>query len=242
MNQEPLEIKLYESPALRQVMGDTLRPGGFSLTERALQFCTFPAGGKILDVGCGNGATVEYLRRNFNLEAVGVDPSSIQLELGKQRNPSLSLVLGVGENLPFTSEEMDGVLAECTFSLMKDLKAAIEEIYRVLKVGGRLVINDVYARNQEGVAEIRAMGVSTCLRGAMLKEELIDLLKDQGFKILLWEDHTGTLTQLMGQMIFTYGSMENFWLKSTNCLVDPVAIQQSLRLAKIGYCQLIARK
>lgn len=242
MKQESPEIKLYESPVLRQVMGDTLRPGGFSLTERALQFCTFPAGGRILDVGCGNGATVEYLRRDFNLEAVGVDPSIVQLELGKQRNPSLPLVLGVGENLPFTSGEMDGVLAECTLSLMTDLKAAMGEIYRVLKEGGRLIVNDVYVRNPEGVAGIRAMGVSSCLRGAMLKEELMDLLKDQGFEILLWEDHTGALNQLMGQMIFTFGSMENFWLKSTNCLVDPATIRQTLRRAKIGYCQLIARK
>ncbi|MHB1652630.1 MAG: DVU_1556 family methyltransferase [Desulfitobacteriaceae bacterium] len=239
---EQVECKLYESPVLRQVTGETLRPGGFSLTERALQICAFQAGAKILDVGCGSGATVELLRQGFNLEAVGVDPSPFQLELGKQRNPSLPLVLGVGENLPFAAAEMDGVLAECTLSLMTDLRVTIGEIHRVLKDGGRLVVNDVYARNPEGIAGIRRMGVSTCLRGALLKEELVNLLKDQGFEILHWEDHTGLLKQLTGQMIFTFGSMNNFWLKSTSCTVDPAATQQALRQAKVGYFQLIARK
>lgn len=236
------ECKLYESPLIRQVTGETIRPGGFTLTERAVDACGFGPGAEILDIGCGSGATVEFLRQKFLLNAVGVDPSPVQLQLGKQRNPQLPIIQGCGENLPFGQAVMDGVLAECSMSLMSDLAKAIAEVNRVLKQDGRLVINDVYARNPMGVAPLREMGIATCLRGALLKEELENVLLRQGFKVVLWEDHSQLFKQLAGQMIFTYGSMNSFWLKSSACSIDPDATQRVLREAKIGYFQLIAQK
>lgn len=239
---EQQRCRLFESPVLRQVTGETIRPGGFFLTKRAVEICGFVRGTKILDVGCGSGASVEFLRDVYQLEAVGVDPSPVLLSAGKQRNPLLPLVQGVGENLPFEAAEMDGVLAECTLSLMNDLPGTIREIYRVLKDDGLFAINDVYARNPEGVSRLRQLSISSCLRGALIKEELISLLEAQGFTIMHWEDHTGLLKQLTGQMIFTYGSMNNFWLKSTACTVDPNEAQLAMRQAKAGYFQLIAHK
>lgn len=234
--------KLFESPVLRQVTGETLRPGGFFLTEKAVQFCSFAPGSKVLDVGCGSGASVEFLRNRYKLEAVGVDPSSVLLELGKNRNSQLPLVQGYGERLSFAGDEMDGVFAECTLSLMSDLQKTVSEIYRVLKNNGVFVVNDVYARNPEGVDRLRMLSISSCLRGALIKDELISLLEDQGFRILHWEDHTKLLKQLTGQMIFKYGSMNNFWLKSTAGTVDPNEAHLAMHEAKMGYFQLIALK
>lgn len=239
---EQQRCQLFESPILRQVTGETIRPGGFFLTEKAVQICAFMPGTKILDVGCGSGASVEFLRDVYQLEAMGVDPSPVLLESGKHRNPQLPLIQGYGERLPFATAEMEGVLAECTLSLMNDLPETIREIYRVLKEDGFLAVNDVYARNPEGVGRLRQLSISSCLRGALIKEELMTLLEDEGFTILHWEDHTGLLKQLTGQMIFTYGSMNNFWLKSTACTVDPKEAQLAMSQAKAGYFQLIARK
>ncbi|WP_425803840.1 DVU_1556 family methyltransferase [Desulfitobacterium sp. Sab5] len=207
-----------------------------------MDFCSFAPGSRILDVGCGSGASVEFLRSEYQLEAVGVDPSEVLLELGKNRNPQLPLVQGYGEKLPFSGEEMDGVFAECTLSLMNDLRETVREIHRVLKNNGLFVVNDVYARNPEGVSRLRKLSVSSCLRGALLQDELISLLEDVGFRILHWEDHTKLLKQLTGEMIFKYGSMNNFWLKSTACTVNPNEAQLAMREAKTGYFQLIALK
>ncbi|MCL5290189.1 MAG: SAM-dependent methyltransferase, partial [Firmicutes bacterium] len=40
--------------------GGTLRPGGFTLTDKAVQYCGFKPGTTVLDLGCGTGATVEH--------------------------------------------------------------------------------------------------------------------------------------------------------------------------------------
>lgn len=239
---EVITCKLFESSAMRQVTGETIRPGGYYLTDRALDFCALPAGAMVLDVGCGSGATVEYLRENYKLQAVGIDPSDLLLTTGRQRKPDLPLLQACGEDLPFSAGEMDGVLAECTFSLMSDLDRTLREINRVLKDGGILMVNDVYARNPDGVQELRQLKMASCLRGAMIKEELLAKLAVNGFDVLLWEDHTNLLKQLTAKMIWTHGSMTKFWLKTSSCTIDPQQAQAAMVKAKMGYFMLIASK
>lgn len=91
---------LYEGRPIRDVTGDTIRPGGFAITDRALAICSFAAGARVLDVGCGVGATVEHLICRYHLDAVGVDPSSVLLGQGRRRHPGLPLWEAAGENLP----------------------------------------------------------------------------------------------------------------------------------------------
>lgn len=234
--------RLYESPAMRQLTGETIRPGGYFLTDRAMEFCAMAKGSRVLDVGCGSGATVEYLNRVFQMNAVGIDPSELLLELGRQRDGNFKLVAGVGEDIPFGPQEMDGVLAECTLSLMQDVDKTLQEIARVLKEDGWFVANDVYARNPEGIGDLRKLQMASCLRGAMAKEELLDRLSAKGFSVVLWEDHTDLLKQLAFKQIMSHGSMADFWLKTSACTIDPIEAQAAMAKVKMGYFMLIARK
>ena len=72
---------VYENKDMQGITGDTLRPGGMFLTDRAIKICDFKANDKILDVGCGMGVTVERLKSVYNLNSFGVDPSIKLLEL-----------------------------------------------------------------------------------------------------------------------------------------------------------------
>lgn len=235
-------FKLYESGLLRESTGDTLRPGGFLLTDLGVQSCGFPPGARVLDVGCGCGATVDRLISHYQLQAIGVDPSEVLLGLGKRKNPSLNLVRGLGEDLPFPDDYVDGVFAECALSVMFDLDQVVKEIVRVLKPGGWLVINDVYARNPEGLKPLQELNFDSCIRRALPKEQLVNKLSGQGFVIINWSDHTNLLTQLTVDLIMAHGSMTQFWLKSTSCSVDPILAQAAIKQAKMGYFQLIAQK
>lgn len=237
-------FKLYESEALRQATGDTLRPGGFSLTDLGVKSCDFLPGARVLDVGCGSGATVERLVVLYHLQAIGIDPSEALLEWGRSKNPGLNLIRGQGEKLPFPAKHMDGVFVECTLSVMEDQDQAIMEIFRVLKPSGWLVINDVYARNPEGLQGLQELKLDSCIRRALPKELLINKLLEQGFNIVNWTDHTNLLTQLTVNLIMTHGSMSHFWLKSSSCSssVDPSLAQAAIKQAKMGYFQLIAKR
>ncbi|HTG83025.1 MAG TPA: class I SAM-dependent methyltransferase, partial [Geobacteraceae bacterium] len=134
----------YESPLLRKVAGATIRPGGLTLTERGVAFCRFPSGARLLDVGCGAGATVEYLRSRYGFAAAGVDISRLLIAEGLVRDPALPLVEAEAEALPVEDGVLDGVLCECVLSLVGEPLRALREFRRVLRPGGHLILSDMY--------------------------------------------------------------------------------------------------
>ncbi|MEN6463527.1 MAG: DVU_1556 family methyltransferase, partial [Syntrophomonas sp.] len=154
----------YESSCMKEIMGETLRPGGFSLTDRGVQYCNISPGDTVLDLGCGTGATVNYLYEKYHITAVGIDPSEKMIEAAKGNYGYADFFLGKGEELPFEDESFDCVLAECTLSLMDNLDSVIKQVYRILKENGWFVISDVYAKNPEAVIKLGNCSVNSCLR------------------------------------------------------------------------------
>jgi SAM-dependent methyltransferase len=110
--------------------------------------------GRILDVGGGNGIVRHYLADDA--EYVSVDPSLDWLDpswlgIGEEfpclRAP-LAFVRGIGEYLPFGDDTFDAVLSIWSLNHVSRPAAVIEEMRRILRVGGRLlvVLDDVPPR------------------------------------------------------------------------------------------------
>lgn len=235
-------LNAYESKDMGCILGSTLRPGGFELTDRAMEFCKFSKGDCILDIGCGKGATAEHLKKDFSVYSFGIDPSKVLIRQGKIKNPYLNIKEGRGEDIPFENESMDGVFAECTLSLMEDLPKTIKEAYRVLKKDGWFVITDVYAKNPEYINLLQEFSFNSCMRGLHDMQKLKKSLEYSGFKIVLSEDHTDLLKKLMVKIIFKYGSMNVFWSKAACCSTDCSGFQEALSKCKVGYFLIIAKK
>jgi SAM-dependent methyltransferase len=157
-------------------------------------------------------------------------------------NQALALVRAAGQMLPFPDESADGVFAECSLSVMNDPGRALDEFQRVLRTGGKLILSDVYARNPEGAVQLKGIPLECCLRGAFRKEELLGKLTNSHFRIDLWEDHSELLARFAAQLIFCYGSMDQFWLRSSAGSVNAEEIQRAVAAAKPGYFLLIAQK
>jgi arsenite methyltransferase len=243
MNQTEGAIrKIYEHIAETDVAVEGIRPGGLELTERSLAWCRFPAGSKILDVGCGTGVTLDRLTRVHGLSAIGLDASCALLDQGRSRNPDLPFVRAVGENLPFLDAYADGIVAECSLSAMNQADAVLDEFRRVLKIGGKLILSDVYARRPAHVEQLLRMPAGCCLRGAISREQLKKKLTDRGFRIVLWEDHSNLLKDFAVQLIFSYGSINQFWLRSGTESIDTEEVQRVVSEAKPGYYVLLAQK
>lgn len=224
-----------------QLTGGVIRPGGLALTDRALACCSLQSGARVLDVGCGAGATVEYLGRQ-GLVVAGVDASAQFFRSGCQRNGELLLTQARGERLPLSGGIMDAVLAECSLSVMEQVDQALAEFFRVLKPGGKLVISDLYFRRAEGAFDLRRLPLTGCLAGARSREELAAHLDARGFRTLLWEDHSVALRQLAAQLIMAGSSVERFWCE-TSCAgvrLDPQELNRAISAAKPGYFLLIA--
>lgn len=234
------KVKIYENPLFQNITEDTIRPGGFELTRRAMNFCEFNQGVSLLDIGCGKGATVEYIKKGYDLNCTGIDTSSLLINEGLKRNPDLNLMVGDSEKLPFQNKRIDGVIAECSFSLMKNKKAVLDEVKRVLRTKGKFIISDMYHRNHETKQLSKDITIETCILNAFILEELKDFLVKNGFKVLLVEDYTYRLKELMATIVMQYGSLNYFWKIITNQSVDCDKLNCMMRDVKLGYFLLIA--
>ncbi len=236
------ECKVYERIAADGIAGGFIRPGGLELTARALSLCAFPPGSRIVDVGCGSGATVEYLVGRHGFRAVGVDPSLPMLAQGRARRPPLPLIRATAESLPLRDGHWDGILAECSLSLTGDPDGALGECRRVLKRGGRLILSDVYVRNVAAIPELRALSLSCCLTGALSRGELMEKLENGGFSILVWEDHSPALKYFAAQLILSRTGGQSFWCSFTGAdPVDASRIEQAVSHAGFGYFLVVAQ-
>jgi SAM-dependent methyltransferase len=234
-------LNLYESKEMRAVTGPTIRPGGLTLTERALAFCRLPAGARVLDVGCGVGATVEYLSQEHHYAAFGVDLSSLLLKEGIERGPNLALLQGAAESLPFRDESFSALFCECVLSLLHDPVSVLKEFARVLNPGGTLILSDVYARMPDEASSLQRLPLRSCIKGAVGIRQIIAWVEESGLSVVLWEDHSALLKQLAAQLIFSFGSLNAFW--ATTCSEGlPDAIEATVKRASPGYYLLIARR
>ncbi len=237
-------MNVYESTPMQEATGETLRPGGFKLTDQAVNFCALSEKTHVLDLGCGMGATVSYLYKNHAINVVGIDPSKKLLNIAKAKNPFATFISGSGDALPFEKESFECVLAECTLSLMNDLHVSLSEVYRVLEKGGWFVINDVYAKNPETLKEMDNFAITSCMRGMHDLPALQEALETMGFEIMLLEDCSHLLKELMVKIIFSHGSMGAFWSKTIEDEAPQTCchFEQNIKQCKPGYFILIAKK
>ena len=93
------------------------------------------AKGKVLDIGCGTGYHMSFLK-SLGMDAIGVDISTEMLLSNNHRN----LIRADANRLPFMEKSFDTVI--CMFSTLNMLdEKAIEEMSFVLKEKGNLIIS-----------------------------------------------------------------------------------------------------
>jgi len=98
----------------------------------------------VLDIGCGTGAMLAQLSVLFpDTSLYGVDASSEMLDIARQRLLStIDLKQGWAEELPYADETFNTVVSCNMFHYIRRPDAALEEMLRVLRPNGTLVITD----------------------------------------------------------------------------------------------------
>ena len=114
---------------------------------RLLELLALQPGEHVLDVGSGPGHyALEMASAVGDAGRVaGVDNAEGSLETARRRCAGLANVgfhLGDAADLPFDEATFDAALSTQVFEYLPDVAAALAEVFRVLKPGGRVLIHD----------------------------------------------------------------------------------------------------
>lgn len=99
-------------------------------------------GERVLDVACGTGvlACAAAERVGLGGAVVGLDPNEEMLAVARRKSAQIEWRAGRAESLPFPDESFDAVVSQFGFMFFEDRPAALREMLRVLRPGGRLAV------------------------------------------------------------------------------------------------------
>ncbi len=227
-------MNIYESDIIYDCLGNALRPRGFELTKIALEYCNFAVNDYLLDLGCGMGATISYIKRNYTFNIYGLDISEKLVSSARKLNEDTDILVCSADKTLFEKNAFNGILAECTLSLMDNKEKVLEEVARILKDNGYLIISDIYAINTEFLNEFEGDSLNTCLKNPFNLNELRKLLKKKGFIIELEQFHDNLIIQSLADIIFNGGTIDKLCIDNN--------LRKLLIKLKLGYFLMVARK
>ena len=170
----------------------------FSAMQQPMEWLNIPPGGIALDVGCGPGTVTASLARAAGPDglALGLDLSQAMLAraVRAEAGPQIAFLRADAQKLPLRDETVDAVVSIAVLQLVPDPAAALAEMARVLRAGGRLAVMVPTAGR---AARIWRMLPSI---GAHLfgEDEIGDILEDHGFTSVR-TNNFGTLQWVRGK-------------------------------------------
>ena len=99
----------------------------------------------ILDLGCGRGEFLDSISKVRRCVLRGIDISPKMIDLCKEKNISnSSFIIGDVEDLPYEDNSFDKIICLNSFHHYSNPNKTIEELSRVLKIDGEIIIGEVY--------------------------------------------------------------------------------------------------
>lgn len=105
-----------------------------------------PPGCQLLDVGCGTGELERrLLRKHPDWHLTGIDLSGEMLEVARRKlrnQQQVTLEQADAASLPFADDAFDRVVSASVMHYFSDPKAALHEMRRVVRPGGKILVLD----------------------------------------------------------------------------------------------------
>lgn len=173
--------------------------------RRAIQGLGLARDERILLLGCGTGADLEYLPEGGRITALDAVPAMVRRTKARARRLNVTMDVRVGDAraLPFDEDSFDVVLLHLFLSVVATPEAVVAETERVLAPGGRASIYDKFVPEGTTASLLRrTLNPMARVLFSDFMRQLEPLLADSNFEVLRHREvglgglYTSTLVQL----------------------------------------------
>jgi ubiquinone/menaquinone biosynthesis C-methylase UbiE len=172
---------------------------GRELRRAAVAALRLRPGESVLDIGTGTGLALPYLAAAVGGDGrvVGIDRSPAMLAGAKRRAAApVEVVEGDATALPFENAAFDAAISTYGLTAIAEIDAALDEIVRVVRPGGRIAVADVHFVNWPTPAAVNRT-VTAALRPFntwYTDRDFPGLLRARGLRVTAVETHRTALS------------------------------------------------
>jgi ubiquinone/menaquinone biosynthesis C-methylase UbiE len=147
--------------------------------------------GNILEIGAGSGANFPFYSTEKVSSITTIEPNPFMLDQARRKavdsGISVHFHQGVAESLPFKDGEFDTVVATLVLCSVEDPKKVFQEIRRVCKKGGRIVLFEHVRTDSASLAALQDVLTPAWKRlcdGCHLNRDTGRYMKESGIKVI----------------------------------------------------------
>lgn len=158
---------------------------------------------KILFVGVGTGADLELLDvKTLNITAIDYSPAMLEKAQQKFRNTGIVFRQMDAQALEFEDESFDYVVASLIVSVVPDVQKCVQDMSRVLKPAGQLIVFDKFAGDQQLSLPKKLLRPIIGLLGTDIGRRLEDMLEGNS-ELQIIEDKPVMMNGMYRKIILT---------------------------------------
>lgn len=149
---------------------------------------------KILEIGCGNGIGTRLIQEFFSpseLIATEFDETLVEIARMKIKRSNVSVETGDATHLRFADNEFDAVVGLSVIHHIPNWKDSIDELHRVIKPHGLLIIKELSIETFETpLGRIARRFVEHPYDAMFKKNDFLKYIEQAGFEIVILQPHS----------------------------------------------------
>lgn len=152
---------------------------------------------KALEIGCGNGNGTRLIKKYFkpiNINAIDIDEKMIKIAQQKNKDKSIKFEVMSATELIFANNYFDAIFDFGIIHHIPDWKKCINELRRVLKPGGELVLEELSIDSfSKGIGIIWRKILDHPYDNMYSNKEFVQYLKEQNFEIKCYAEYNAMM-------------------------------------------------